>query len=154
MATEVKKVKFVILIMCTQRPFHLISYKQNLFFDLCQLYWKLPEITLKNNDIVDREDDELNVLEICLAAENGAGEWTFKGGQRILKLWRIYLNEVPNSININIPITRVSISNVPLSYSNGNIKDKFTSMGYKLRSKIFDERCMGQREKAHPVFNR
>ena len=123
----------------------------------------------KNNDVVGREDDELNVLEVCLAAENVAGEWTIKGAQRIRNLWRIYLNNRPNSVNVrekllvegitlrgisvdllasnpyvrdpNIPTTRVSISNVPLSYSNDNIKDKFTSMGYKLTSKIFNKRC-------------
>ena len=97
----------------------------------------------KNNDIVGREDDELNVLEVCLAAENVAGEWTIKGAQRIRNLWRVYLNDGPNSTNVrdkllfegitlrgisvdllasnpyvrdpNIPTTRVSISNVRLS---------------------------------------
>ena len=41
MATEVKKVKFVYFDYVHPKAFHLTSYKQNLFFDLCQLYWKI-----------------------------------------------------------------------------------------------------------------
>ena len=41
MATEVKKVKFVYFDYVHPKAFHLTSYQQNLFFDLCQLYWKI-----------------------------------------------------------------------------------------------------------------
>ena len=41
MATEVKKVKFVYFDYVHPKAFHLTSYKQNLFFDLCQLYLKI-----------------------------------------------------------------------------------------------------------------
>ena len=41
MATDVKKIKFVYFVYVHPKVFHLTSYKQNLFFDLCQLYWKI-----------------------------------------------------------------------------------------------------------------
>ena len=41
MATEVKKVKFIYFVYVHPKAFHLTTYKQNLFFDLCQLYWKI-----------------------------------------------------------------------------------------------------------------
>ena len=48
MATDVKKIKFVYFVYVHPKAFHLTSYKQNLFFDLCQCSYieKLPEITL------------------------------------------------------------------------------------------------------------
>ena len=41
MATDVKKIKFVYFVHMHPKAFHLTGYKQNLFFDLCQLYWKI-----------------------------------------------------------------------------------------------------------------
>ena len=41
MATDVKKIKFVYFVYVHQKAFHLTGYKQNLFFDLFQLYWKI-----------------------------------------------------------------------------------------------------------------
>ena len=41
MATDVKKIKFVYFVYLHPKAFHLTTYKQNLFFDLCQLYWKI-----------------------------------------------------------------------------------------------------------------
>ena len=41
MATDVKKIKFVYFDYVHPKAFHLTTYKQNLFFDLCQLYWKI-----------------------------------------------------------------------------------------------------------------
>ena len=41
MATDVKKIKFVYSIHVNPKAFHLTGYKQNLFFDLCRLYWKI-----------------------------------------------------------------------------------------------------------------
>ena len=38
MATDVKKIKFVYFVHMHPKAFHLTGYKQNLFFDLCQLY--------------------------------------------------------------------------------------------------------------------
>ena len=38
MATDVKKIKLVYFDYVHPKAFHLTSYKQNLFFDLCQLY--------------------------------------------------------------------------------------------------------------------
>ena len=40
MATDIKKIKFVYFVHMHLKAFHLTGYKQNLFFDLCQLYLK------------------------------------------------------------------------------------------------------------------
>ena len=50
MATDVKKIKFVYFVYVHPKAFHLTSYKQNLFCDLCQLYWKITwDHTLASN---------------------------------------------------------------------------------------------------------
>ena len=119
----------------------------------------------KNNDIITRQDEDLTVLEVCLAAESVSGNNTIRGAQRIRNLWRIYamsaetrdkllvegvtirglyvdiLSNNPYARNPNNPTTRVTVSNVPLAVDNENIRSKFISMGYKLTSKVYHDRC-------------
>ena len=61
MATDVKKIKFVYFVYVHPKAFHLTRYKQNLIFDLCQLYWKLPETTI-NLEHVELDEGKSDVL--------------------------------------------------------------------------------------------
>ena len=109
----------------------------------------------KNNDVGSRDDDFLSILEICLAAERVSGPYTIIGAQRIRNLCRLYVNNVQTrdkllvegmslrglSVDLLANNPYIRDPDIPLSYSNDNIKTKFTSMGYKLTSKVIDELC-------------
>ena len=122
-------------------------------------------VFLKEQDIMCTKD--ITVRGLCGAAESVAGYNSIDGAQNIRGLWRIYpksedactellLNGLtlagahmtlwdknPFIVHDNegeeIPTTRLLISDIPLSYSNEDIKNALVAIGCKLMSNMIYE---------------
>ncbi|GFS17866.1 hypothetical protein ElyMa_004993300 [Elysia marginata] len=108
----------------------------------------------------------VDTYEICAAAEKTAGRGSMMGAQRIGALWRLYPRDRETRVklliegitiknqkinlhsqnpfivrgNYETPSTRLSISDVPISYSNTMLETNLTKLGVKIRSKITMEK--------------
>ena len=113
--------------------------------------------------------DGSTVYDICLAAEKVTGPGSIDGATCIKGLWRVYpMNEVARVKLLTKGITmanklvrfeginpfrrgdgdeksgtRLTISNLPFSYSNEAVARNLTALGLKLRSKISFEKARG-----------
>ncbi|KAI8493302.1 hypothetical protein Bbelb_293060 [Branchiostoma belcheri] len=131
---------------------------------------RVEPVFVQTSDIaVNNEDDPLSCLEICLAAENVSGPISIIGAQpqgRGNAFWRLYpqsidarlkhiqvgsitlrgqeaslLQKKPHVVRQAATSTRVVVSNIPLSYDNEEIAKTLRSRGYKLTSRVIDERA-------------
>ena len=108
--------------------------------------------------------DNVRDIDLCQAGEASAGRGTIVGAQRIRALWRIYpaspearaillakgiglqeqtiLLEAQNPFLIRgaggqeIPATKLTIGDIPISFSNVSIEHALIKMGISLRSKV------------------
>ena len=108
--------------------------------------------------------DDITIPELCISCEEVSGHKTMEGAQRIGGLWRLYPNTtearskllvsglklngiaVPlynrnpflmrDSEDTEIPSTRVTISKIPLSYSNLEIEQALEALSVTLLSKV------------------
>ena len=118
-------------------------------------------VFFKNSELIESENTaELSVFDVCLAAERISGHSTIEGAQRIKNLWRIYplnqearqkllvngialrsqqidlLDENPYINGKDVSSTKVTISDIPLSVTNNDIKPLFIKRGYKPTSDV------------------
>ncbi len=121
-------------------------------------------VFLKDTDVLT---EELTVRGLCAAAEGVAGYQSIDGAQNIRGLWRIYpktedaraellLNGLTlNGIHVTlwdknpfivreddgqeIPTTRLTISDIPLSYNNDDIVKALEAIGCRFMSKLIYE---------------
>ena len=121
-------------------------------------------VFVKARDLPEEEDNRYTVSEICRACEDVAGYKSMDGAQRIGGLWRLYpanrearvqlllegislrrvhvtlLDTNPFLIMGNngqeIPTTRVTVSDIPLSYNNADIEAALKKHGCQLVSPI------------------
>ncbi|CAH1229875.1 Hypp260 [Branchiostoma lanceolatum] len=120
-------------------------------------------------------DESPGCLEICLAAEDVSGPVTILGAQpqgRGKTHWRLYprtnqdrlaliqagaitlrgqeaslLQKNPFVVRPGATTTRVIVSNVPLSYDNEEISKTLSARGYKMMSRVIDERARNKEGK-------
>ena len=121
---------------------------------------------LRVRDLPATEDYEWTVLDICRACEKVAGHGSMDGAQRIGLLFRLYISSsIPEArakllisgIALNgvlvklsevnpfvlrdrdggeIPNTKVTVSDIPISYSSSEIEDCLKQLGCHLLSNI------------------
>ena len=127
-------------------------------------------VFILNNQLPAFDQVPFTTAEICHDVEKNSGFESIDGAQRIGGLWRIYprssqaRNTVlvqgfnirgiqvdvknknpfvissPNGEEREIPATRLTISNVPLSYSDDDIMHAVKALKVTVRSKLIDER--------------
>ncbi|XP_019630252.1 PREDICTED: uncharacterized protein LOC109474392 [Branchiostoma belcheri] len=131
---------------------------------------RVEPVFVQTSDIaINTEDAPLSCLEICLAAEDVSGPISIIGAQpqgRGNAFWRLYpqtvgarltllqagaitlrgqeaslLDKNPYVVRPDTASTRVVVSNIPLSYDNKEIAKTLRSRGYKLTSRVIDERA-------------
>ena len=111
--------------------------------------------------------EDTNVYTLCLAAERESGPRSVDGATCISGLWRIYPlihvareTLLANGIEIGgrrltleasnpfqqqdgseVPATRLTVSNLPLSYSNNDVLSNLTQMGVQPRSRVTMEKA-------------
>ena len=109
--------------------------------------------------------------EVCLAVESCVGIGSCHGAQKIGQLWRIYVTSTVHRINLlakgivlhgekvelaarnpfiirndtgeEIPLTKLYIRDVPISYANEEIMKGLGKVGINMRSKMEMERVRG-----------
>eukprot|EP00058_Branchiostoma_floridae_P012455 XP_002597943.1 hypothetical protein BRAFLDRAFT_79815 [Branchiostoma floridae] len=124
---------------------------------------------------IGADAEALSCVEICLAAEEVSGPVTVVGAQPQGKgrtHWRLYprtnqdrlsliqagtitlreqeaslLQKNPFVVRPGTATTRVIVSNIPLSYDNEEIGKTLSTRGYKLLSRVIDERARNKEEK-------
>lgn len=111
-----------------------------------------------------------SVYDICLATEKVSGPGTIDGATLISGLWRVYpvsdvarIKILTNGVTFGSKLiqfegvhpfsrrdggvenggTRLTISNLPFSYSNEAVERNLLSLGFKLRSKLQFEKARG-----------
>ena len=125
-------------------------------------------VFLRQRDLPGRHTDRYDALNICLAAERVSGKETIHGAQSIKGLWRIYplsrnaretlLLEgleiggqslslharnpfiLNNDTGIEVPTTKVWVSDIPISVENDDIESALVRVGCVLRSKLIMEK--------------
>ena len=116
------------------------------------------------------EEKQYSVNELCSAAEKTAGFRSMEGAQRIGGLWRLYPTNIDARVAVltkgivlrgvcitprdknpfivtddrgnerETPATKLTIGNVPMSFSNMEIMNAVQSLGVKIRSSLIEER--------------
>ena len=109
--------------------------------------------------------------EVCLAVESCVGVGSCHGAQKIGQLWRIYVTSTVHRINLlakglvlqgekielasrnpfiirndtgeEIPLTKLYVRDVPISYANEEIMKGLGKVGINMRSKMEMERVRG-----------
>ncbi|GFR74412.1 hypothetical protein ElyMa_005754300 [Elysia marginata] len=110
--------------------------------------------------------DNVDTFDICAAAEKAAGRGSVLGAQRIGAPWRLYpvgrealLKLLVEGVTIKnqkiklhsqnpfiirgnneTPTTRLTVSDIPISYSNEMLETNLLKLGIKMRSKIAMEK--------------
>lgn len=127
-------------------------------------------VFIKNNNLPAFETKEFSTAELCAAAERASGHNSIEGAQRIGGLWRVYPATkegrhtlliggfVVRGVQVSVtdknpfivlaadgrqdesPSTKVTVSNIPLSFSDMEISKAVHSLGVELRSKVILER--------------
>lgn len=111
------------------------------------------------------------VHEVCVAAEASCGKGSVHGAQQIGALWRLYLKSKVAKLDIitkgiilrgvktdlvprnpfltrgtegqDVPVTKLYVGNVPISYSDEEITKGLEKIGVKMLSKLDMERVRG-----------
>ena len=138
----------------------------------------VPPVFLVSKTLPAAEEKEYSVIELCTAAEKVTGYGTVIGSQRIGSLWRVYCKDIntrtelltrglvlrgvhcqpkdknpfvvlsDNGQEREVPATRVTVGNIPLSYSNDEIRLALEQLpDIKTRSRLIDERARDENGK-------
>ena len=137
----------------------------------------VPPVYLMCRNLPAAEQKEYTVVEICSAAELVTGYGKIEGCQRIGGLWRLYANNSDSRVELltqglvlrghsvtprdknpfivensngedrEIPATRLTVGNIPLSYNNEDIIKVIEKLNIKARSRLMDERARDERGK-------
>ena len=138
----------------------------------------VPPDFLLGKTLPAAEEKEFTVTELCTAAEETTGFGTVIGNQRTGSLWRIYCTMLNARIELlrkgmvlrgvhcqpkdknplvmreengqerEIPSTRLTIGNIPLSFSTEEILKSMEQLSdIKTRSRLMDERTRDEKGK-------
>ena len=131
----------------------------------------MPPVFLMCSTLLAAEEKDYTVAEICSAAERVTGFNRIIGGQRIGNLWRVYPRDIDARVALltrgvtlrgvqvtpkdknpfivvdnkgerEIPATRLTIGNLPLSFSNEEISKYISKLpSVNVRSSLMEERA-------------
>ena len=120
--------------------------------------------------VLEKWVQDATVFDICLAAEKVSGPSTIEGATCIAGLWRVYpkseltrVKLLSNGVSLKGKTvrfesfnpfirkgdgnegqgTRLTVSNLPFSYSNDAVSRNLIAAGFKLRSNIMFEKARG-----------